>query len=303
MAIPTARYRENATVRIDYEKCRVCKLCIEVCKGAPLYLENGKIMVDQTLYFGCIGCGHCAAVCPTGAISVEGRDIFPTSFMDIPKEETRADYEELMALMITRRSIREFEERNVEQEKIDSILAAASTAPMGIPPSDVEVLVIRGKEKVREFSDDLLEHMRSNKWIFSKPSLLLMRPFIKKEEYEVMDKFISPAIETFEEKRKEDTDWLLYGAPLAMYLHVSPYADPADPFITATYAMLAAEALGLGSCMIGTIGPMLKNGGKGLKEKYGLNPRNQPGIAIIFGYPAVKYRHTIQRNLAKVHYY
>jgi nitroreductase len=88
-----------------------------------------------------------------------------------------------------------------------------------------------------------------------------------------------------------------------MYFHVSPYADPADPFITATYAMLAAEALGLGSCMIGTIGPMLKNGGKGLKEKYGLNPRNQPGIAIIFGYPAVKYRHTIQRNLAKVHYY
>jgi len=303
MAIPTARYSETATVSIDYEKCKACGLCVKVCKGAPLYLENDKVRVDQTRYFGCIGCGHCAAICPTGAIIVEGREISPTSFMDIPAEENRAGYEELMSLMLARRSIREFEDREVEQEKIDKILAAASTAPMGIPPSDVEVLVIKGKEKVREFSDDLLKLIKSQKWIFSKPVLLLMRPFMKREEYEVVDKFMYPAIEAFEEMRKENTDYLLYEAPLAMYFHVSPYADPADPLITATYAMLAAETLGLGSCMIGTIGPMLKNGGKGVKEKYEINTRNQPGIVVIFGYPAVKYRRAIQRNLAQVHYY
>lgn len=223
--------------------------------------------------------------------------------MDIPVEETRAGYEELMALMLARRSIREFDDRGVEQEKIDRILAASSTAPMGIPPSDVEVLVINGKEKVREFSDDMLELMKSQKWIFSKPTLLLLRPFMKKEEFEVVDKFVCPAIEIFEETRKENTDYLLHGAPLAMYFHVSPYADLADPFITATYAMLAAGTLDLGSCMIGTIGPMLKNGGKDVKEKYGISIRNQPGIVVIFGYPAVKYRRAIRRNLAKIHYY
>ena len=303
MAIPTARYSETATVRIDYEKCKVCGLCVKVCKGAPLYLENNKVRIDQTRYFGCIGCGHCVAVCPTGAITIEGRDISQASFMDIPMEDTRAGYEELMALMLARRSIREFDDRDVEQEKIDRILASASTAPIGIPPSDVEVLVINGKDKVREFSDDILELMKSQKWIFSKPTLLLLRPFMKKEEFEVVDKFVCPAIEIFEETRKENTDYLLYGAPLAMYFHVSPYADLADPFITATYAMLAAETLDLGSCMIGTIGPMLKNGGKDVKEKYGISIRNQPGIVVIFGYPAVKYRRAIRRNLAKIHYY
>jgi len=180
---------------------------------------------------------------------------------------------------------------------------AASTAPMGIPPSDVEVLVISGKKKVREFSDDVLEHMKTQKWIFSKPALLLMRPIMKKEEYEVLDKFIHPMIEIFEEKRKGGTDWLLYGAPLAVYFHVSPYADPANPFIAATYTMLAAETLGLGSCIIGRIGPMLKNRGKKVKEKYGINPRNQPGLVVIFGYSAVKYRRVIRRNLSKIHYY
>jgi len=303
MVIPTARYSETANVRIDYEKCKACGLCVKVCKGAPLYLENNKVKVDQTRYFGCIGCGHCVAVCPTGAIAVEGRDISHTSFIDIPAKENRAGYEELMALMLARRSIREFEDREVETEKIDRILAAASTAPMGIPPSDVEVLVINGKEKVREFSDDMLKLIKSQKWIFSKPVLLLMRPFMKREEYEVVDKFMYPAIEAFEEMRKENTDYLLYEAPLAMYFHVSPYADPADPFITATYAMLAAETLGLGNCMIGTIGSMLKSGGKEVKEKYGINIRNKPGIVVIFGYPAVKYKRAIQRNLAKIYYY
>jgi ferredoxin len=303
MGLPTARYSETAEVKINYDKCKTCGLCVEVCKGAPLYFENGKVKIDQTYYFGCIGCGHCAAVCPTGAIMVEGRDILQDSFLDIPPKEARARYEELIALMLARRSIREFEEREVEQEKVDKILEAASTAPMGLPPSDVEVLVLKGKEKVREFSDDMLEHMKSQKWVFSKPSLLLMRPFMKKEEYEVMDKFINPAIEAFEEKREEGINWLLYNAPLAMYFDVSSYADPADPYIAATYAMLAAESLGLGSCMIGTIGPMLKSGGKKIKEKYGINLRNQPGIAIIFGYPAVKYRRAVRRKLARIHYY
>lgn len=77
-------------------------------------------------------------------------------------EDTRAGYEELMALMLARRSIREFDDRDVEQEKIDRILTAASTAPMGIPPSDVEVLVVDGKDKVREFADDMLELMKRN---------------------------------------------------------------------------------------------------------------------------------------------
>lgn len=303
MGLPTARYSETAEVKINYDKCKACGLCVEVCKGAPLYLEDGKVKIDQTYYFGCIGCGHCAAVCPTGAITVEGRDILPDSFLDIPLKEARAGYEELIALMLARRSIREFEDKEIEQEKIDKILEAASTAPMGLPPSDVEVLVLKGKEKVREFSDDMLEHMKSQKWVFSKPSLLLMKPFMKKEEYEVMDKFVNPAIEAFEEKRKEGVDWLLYNAPLAMYFDVSSYADPVDPFITATYAMLAAESLGLGSCMIGTIGPMLKSGGKKIKEKYGINLRNQHGIAIIFGYSAVKYRRAVRRKFARIHYY
>jgi len=43
----------------------------------------------------------------------------------------------------------------------------------------------------------------------------------------------------------------------------------ADAHISATYAMLAAESLGLGSCMIGSASPFLVRS-KQLLQKYGL---------------------------------
>ena len=56
-----------------------------------------------------------------------------------------------------------------------------------------------------------------------------------------------------------------YDAPLAMYFYGSPYCDPADPIIAATYAMIAAETLGLGSCMLGAIHPFIQKGRKAAK--------------------------------------
>jgi nitroreductase len=85
-----------------------------------------------------------------------------------------------------------------------------------------------------------------------------------------------------------------------MYFYGSPYSDPADAYIPATYAMLVAESLGLGTCMIGSINPFLKRGASSLKKKYKINPKNRNGIFLIIGYPKVKYHKGIKRTFAKV---
>jgi len=302
MSLKTGRADGTATVRIDYEECTACGLCVRVCKGAPLYLEGGTVHVDQTRLFGCIGCGQCVAVCPKNCITVEGRDLFPDDIMKIPSKGARAAYEQLKSLMIARRSVRNFKDRAVEHELIDKIIDAASTAPMGLPPADTEIVVLHGSEKVQEFANDMIDLMHNLKWFFAPFMRLLMRPFIGKEACESFKTFILPIIEIFIKKREEGEDSLLYNAPLAMYFHTSPYADPADPFISATYAMLAGESLGLGSCMIGTPGPFIKYSKK-LKRKYGIHLRNQQGILVIFGYPAVRYSQALKRRLANVHFY
>ncbi len=301
MPIVTRRARGNAEVIIDHELCNLCGLCVNVCKG-PLYIENDRLQVDQSILFGCIGCGQCAAVCPQKCIVIEGREMSAKDLIDLPPREQRADYEQLQALLLGRRSIRDFKQQEVEAEVIQKILDAVCTAPMGLPPSEVQVLVLQGFDRVREFALDMVEVFKSSKWLFSPLALGIMRPFIGKEAYDLMKTFAAPLPDFFSETMARGEDLLLYGAPLAMYFHASPTSDPLDFAIAGTYAMLAAESLGLGTCMIGTIAPFLKYRNP-VSKKYGIPTENNHGIMIIFGYPKYKYTRSIKRSLGGVTYY
>lgn len=302
MPLKTGRFYESAEVKISEKACTSCGLCVQVCKGAPLFIREGKVLVDQNRVFGCIACGQCMAICPNGAIKVQGRDMSPDDILPMPTDKDRTSYERLQALMLSRRSVRNFSDQSVEQELIDKIIAIASTAPNGLGASDVEILVLDSRDKVSGFVDDMIIFMKRIKWLFSPIMLKLYRPFIGKDHYESFNTFASGAIKAFLSNYDEGEDWLLYKAPLAMFFHASPYADPADPYISATYAMLAAQSLGLGSCMIGSISFLL-NANKKVKQKYGIPIKNKKGIMVIFGYPALKYKYTLRRRLAGIKYY
>ncbi|GIN62632.1 nitroreductase [Robertmurraya siralis] len=303
MPLKTGRFYESADVVIDRDKCITCGLCVKVCKGAPLFVEDQIIKVDQNRVFGCIACGQCMAVCPTKAIKINGRGMTPDDLIELPKMEEIANYEHLMSLMLSRRSVRNFKNQRIEREKIAKILEAAATAPNGLGSSDVEVLILDGNDKVEEFTLDLVNLLKKNKWVFSPLMLKAYKPFMSRETYESIESFASTAIDTFLKKYEEGQNWLTYSAPLAMYFHSSPYADPIDPYIPATYAMLAAQTLGLGSCMIGTPQFILNFFGKRTKKKYGIPLKNKNGLMIIFGYPSVKYSFAIKRTFSDIKFY
>ena len=65
----------------DPSKCILCGLCVRMCSevqniGAIDFSKRGKKAVvgpgfgQKLLETGCVGCGQCAAVCPTGAITI-----------------------------------------------------------------------------------------------------------------------------------------------------------------------------------------------------------------------------------------
>ncbi|HLD36544.1 MAG TPA: 4Fe-4S binding protein, partial [Planctomycetota bacterium] len=208
MAIKTSRTDENAAIIIDYSKCKACGLCVSACKDLSLIIKDGKLAINDRPVFGCLGCGQCAAICPNEAIHLEGRTLSKGDFIKMPDKETMAGYEPLRALMLGRRSVRDFKPREIESDVIDKIINAASTAPMGIPPSDVKVLVLKGRAKVREFSFDFLDQVKSMKWFFSPAMLLLLRPFIGRDNYEAFKSFIKPLIDGLLDKRAQGEDWL-----------------------------------------------------------------------------------------------
>jgi ferredoxin len=298
MSIKTSRAAGTATVTVDDSLCTACGACVRVCYGDPLVMDTGRVRVDQSRLFGCIACGACVAACPTGAIRVEGRDLAPDDVLELAPREDRATYDQLLALLRHRRSVRDFTRREVPDELVDRILEAASTAPMGVPPSDVGVLVLNGRDRVRAFSEDALAWMLGVRgWL--RPVLPLTRPFVGRDTYVMFRDFIIPAVDAYEDKAAEGTDWLMYDAPLALFFYGCGFNDPADPYIPATLAVVAAESLGLGSCMLGFAGyPAAYS--RAFRQRWGLPRKILPGIVVVFGYPAVGRHHAVRRRFARV---
>lgn len=304
MAIPTTRTNETAKIFIDIEKCTGCGKCVSVCKDFSLKIENKKVVINEKPVFGCIGCGHCMAICPVDAITVDGRDISKNDLFQLPDKSIVSDYQELIDLYKSRRSIREFKNQAVEQEIIEKIIEAASYAPMGLPPTDVHLLVLDSKKKVNDFSKDFCNFLIEMKWFFSNWFLNLMRPFWGKETHKLFKGFLQPMFRIFTEGFNEGNDYVLYDAPLVIYFYGSPYSDPADPIVAATYAMLAGESLGLGNVMLGAVHPLIQNGSKAKKfrQKHGIKYQSREGLFVAFGYPDVKYHKGIKRRFADVSY-
>lgn len=302
MAIPTSRTKENAGININTEICSGCGSCVSVCKAFNLMIDNKKAAKSISSLFGCIGCGHCMAICPTGAIEIYGRELSPKDMYELPDKGSVASYNQLLSLLQYRRSVREFIDRNIEPGIIERILTAAKTAPMGLPPSDVNVLVFIGKEKTRAFAKDFSDHLKGMKFMTSKFFLALMRPFWGKENDELFKGFIDPLFKAYTEDMDAGNNYINYDAPLLMYFYGSPYSDPADPLVAATYAMIAGEALGLGTCMLGGVHPFIQQGRKAkrFREKYNIKCKSREGLFVAFGYPSVKFKKGINRTFASI---
>ncbi|MEI6753016.1 MAG: nitroreductase family protein [Paludibacter sp.] len=303
MAIPTSRTKESATITIDSEKCEGCGQCVKVCSDLGLTLINQKAVVSENPVFGCVACGHCMMVCPTGAIAIEGRTLSPVQLFNLPDKKSAPTYDNLLALLQRRRSIRKFKDKPVENEKINQILEAAQTAPMGLPPSDVHVLVLENKTQVRIFAEEFSVYLKSIRWMSSNWFMTLMRPFWGKANDEMMREFIKPVFDIYVDEMDKGDNWINYDAPLAMYFYGTPYTDPADPIIAATYAMLAGESLGLGTCMLGAVHPFIQNGKKArlFREKWGIKFKSREGLFVIFGYSDVHFKRGVKRTFADIH--
>jgi len=302
MPIPTSRTKNKAAILIDESLCTGCGKCVDSCSDFDLEMYNGKVRESANPVFGCIACGNCMMVCPTNAIKIEGRCLTADDIFELPAKESVSDYKSLLSLLQRRRSIREYKDKAVEPEKINQILEAAQTAPMGIPPSDVHVLVLENKDQVHRFAEEYSVFLKGMRWFASNWFLILMRPFWGKANDEMMRSFIKPVFGVYVDKMEKGENWINYDAPLAMYFYGSPYADPADPIIAATYAMIAGESLGLGTCMLGAIHPFIQNGknAEKFRKKWGVKYKSREGLFVIFGYPKPNFKKGVKRSFAEI---
>ena len=298
MTIKHSQFREHGKVSVNANLCTHCGLCVNTCPAEALSIDNGKILqIDSA--FGCIACGHCMMVCPNDAIKVSGRGISPEDIVDLPSDDRIATQQQLSNLFISRRSVRKFTDKPVEPEKLEKIIEMASTAPMGIPPWDVGCVTVTGRQNVRKLSDDVVKGYEGLLKIFKPWLLRLMRPMLGKAKYEMFNDFILPLAKTYIEHNRQGRDVIFYDAPAVMVFHYSPFTESTDATIACTYAMLAAESLGLASTIIGGAAPIIQRNKK-LCKSLGVPEGNTPSVVLIVGYSAVKFRKAIRRNFSHI---
>ncbi len=284
------------TLIIDKEKCTKCSICLNSCHDYLKTDKDGYPSQNQKSQLGCIQCGHCMMKCPNDAIEIKGEGIDKNHLRELSNDI--ADYKNLQNLLLKRRSHRKFKKEEISNETIQKILNSASAAAVGLPPSEVKVIVINGYQKMQEFTEDLIEQMQQAKKIFNPLLLNIFKPLISEPQFKMFKEFIIPLLNETLTEREQGKDILLYDAPAIMIFYASEISSTEDPIIAATQATLAAETLGLGTCFIGSVCPILDN--KKLRKKYGILKEEKLGTAFILGVPDNTYLKGFQRNFKEI---
>jgi len=289
------RAKENS---IDAEKCIKCSRCVSICPAKHLELQERKIVeiTDDPLR-GCIECAHCMSVCPTQAIVIRGYDY--GEFEELPEQlPGLAKFEDLLK---GRRSCRKYQDKGVPKEVLKKILRVATMAPIALPPHKVEVLVFDTREKVGEIFEASIETMKQ--WVsgFKNPvGKVMMRSAMSSDKMAQFGEMI-PITEGIIRGAERGEDRLTYDAAAMFLFHASRKGESYEEncILAKTYAMIAAEGLGLGSCIIGYIPPIFKHN-KDLKNKYEIPDGNDVVGCLVLGYPVATHNRSIHRDFKSV---
>jgi len=132
---------------------------------------------------------------------------------------------------------------------------------------------------------------------------MVVRRKVGRETFEVVRTHVVDVTELAEELRAEGRDKYTYGAPALLVFHADPREVAAEnnAHIVATYAMLAAHALGLGATWMDLITPVVNREPRAA-EVLGLPRGNVAYASLIVGHPQIRYRRAIDRSLKGVAY-
>lgn len=286
---------------IDQKTCCKCGLCAAVCPSGIIEAgAQGEYDLCSQRRHLCITCGHCMAICSSQAVHIQGLD-YERDFAPLPEEAPHV--EEFYRLLTTRRSIRVFQPKPVPKELLERIVEAATMAPMSFTPHKTEVTVVPNREII-EKSLPLLSNFYGNfvNWLKNPFIRMMMKRKMPQEIFNTVRQHLLPLLEVRLPMMKQSgVDIFTRGAPAMLLFHAEIGAEnhTEDGLIAATYAMLAAHALGLGAVIIGYLPPAINKDAK-VRAHFHIPPQNEAVSCVIVGYPKYRFKRAIKRQLHKV---
>ena len=280
------------TVSISPDLCKKCSICVLSCPLNIFIQEKEKTVPVVGRAEICFLCGHCAALCPTGAISHEG---FPEGSIRTVDTMNLPSLDQIREMIRSRRSIRAFREKPVEKELIKKIIDGARFAPSGMNQQTTEYIVITDKIVLQTIKDRTYRFFSLVVKLLRNPIIRTVAPFAGKEAKGLLRVFgdLNQVIDTYE----KGIDSILRHAPLLIIFHGEDGFAFSD--ITAAFALhnasLVCMGAGLGCFISGLVIPACQKNRR-LSKLIGVPKGHKVFGALVIGYPRFFYKNWIERR-------
>lgn len=272
--------------------CIQCGACVDVCP-ARVFVKGESVRPARP--GGCILCGHCVAVCPVDAVEHRGFD--GQEFPPIPADASLG-VDALVGFLRSRRSVREFRQKDVPREVLEKLLDIARYAPTASNAQDVRFIVITDREKMKALS------RRTTGWVPVLEKLVRVPGVLtwagKTWGQARLEGYLA-SLEGFAEVLHAGGDPIFYNAPALLITHAhKKNAFGIENSAYATYHIaLAAHAMGLGTCMIGFLTTAARYDPV-VRRLVGIPRGHRIATALVVGYPIHRYRRLVPRRQPRV---
>jgi nitroreductase/NAD-dependent dihydropyrimidine dehydrogenase PreA subunit len=283
-------------VSLDRDKCTECGLCASICVRC-FTKQDGQIEVFAN-QDNCNLCGHCVAICPAKAIVHHQMNM--EAFLDLD-DQANIDPQTFIKFLQRRRSHRNFLEKEIPSQVMETLLDVCRLAPTGSNVQNVEILVLRDRKKIERLIDLTVDYYRK----------LIPKVQKKAEKLRSERKGIPPDLQwslkrnktysTLVKNRDLGGDPIFRGAHTILIFHSIPYtSSPKDNCVIAAHTLaLTAMTLGLESCYIGLFEGAFKNYPP-VAQALNL-PRDQEVFSVlVLGYPKYRFLRAVERKSLKV---
>lgn len=270
-----------ASITVDPEKCNRDGICVQACPTTVIALASKNELPTPEKEFEayCISCGHCVAVCPTGAISLDW--LQPGQCPSIRRDLILGP-EQTEQFLRSRRSIRNFKDKPVVREKLARLLEMACYAPSARNSQPWHWTVVENPADVKKMAGMVIDWMRA---------------VIKKYPQVAEERGLTRVVAAWDGGRER----VCRGAPHVIVVHGDKdyVLGPQDSATALSYLELYAPSLGLGTCWGGYFFSAV-NAYPPLSEALDIPGGHKAFGAVMVGYPKLKYQRLPRRNTPKV---
>jgi len=287
--------QNSVTTRIDPDSCIGCGLCVEVCPAKTISMQGDKAVVTGSYS---MACGHCEAVCPVDAIRVEALEhpfILATAAVDdhwLPHGEF--DTGQLVRLMLSRRSCRNYKDKEVDRMLLEDLVKIGSTAPSGTNSQPWTFTILASRAEVVILGREIARFFHGINRLATKPWLRFLAKIFGRD---ALDRYFRSYYETVRQGLRlwdrEGVDTLFHGAAAAILVggRKSGNTPKEDALLASQNILLAAHSLGLGSCMIGFAVEAVKRD-RQIRKLLQIPDDESVYAVIALGYPDEEYKKT-----------